>query len=83
MLLFETLKIKKSDFLNSNTCQCSRLYGNHPFAGASDDMSLERSKKYIGSLNLFDAISQVELIDSRLQIQCYDLDSVQIVRASF
>ena len=28
MLLFETLKIKKSDFLNSNTCFCSRLYGS-------------------------------------------------------
>ena len=27
MLLFETLKIKKSDFLNSNTCFYSRLYG--------------------------------------------------------
>ena len=29
MLLFETLKIKKTDFLNSNTCWCSQLYGNH------------------------------------------------------
>ena len=28
MLVFETLKNKKSDFLNSNTCFCSRLYGN-------------------------------------------------------
>ena len=27
MLVFETLKNKKSDFLNSNTCQYSRLYG--------------------------------------------------------
>ena len=27
MLLFETLKFKKSDFLNSNTCFYSRLYG--------------------------------------------------------
>ena len=26
MLVFETLKNKKSDFLNSNTCFCSRLY---------------------------------------------------------
>ena len=28
MLVFETLKNKKSSFLNSNTCFCSRLYGN-------------------------------------------------------
>ena len=28
MLVFETLKNKKSDFLNSNTCQCSRLYSS-------------------------------------------------------
>ena len=28
MLVFETLKNKKSDFLNSNTCFCSQLYGN-------------------------------------------------------
>ena len=27
MLVFETLKNKKSHFLNSNTCQCSQLYG--------------------------------------------------------
>ena len=27
MLVFETLKNKKSDFLNSNTCFCSPLYG--------------------------------------------------------
>ena len=27
MLVFETLKNKNSDFLNSNTCSCSRLYG--------------------------------------------------------
>ena len=27
MLLFETLKNQKSDFLNSNTCFCLRLYG--------------------------------------------------------
>ena len=27
MLVFETLKNKKSDFLNSNTCFCSQLYG--------------------------------------------------------
>ena len=27
MLVFETLKNKKSDFLNSNTCSYSRLYG--------------------------------------------------------
>ena len=26
MLLIETLKSKISDFLNSNTCFCSRLY---------------------------------------------------------
>ena len=26
MLLFETLKNQKSDFLNSNTCFCSRLF---------------------------------------------------------
>ena len=31
MLLFETLKIKKSDFLNSNTCFYSRLYGMYFF----------------------------------------------------
>ena len=30
MLVFETLKNKKSDFLNSNTCSYSRLYGS-PF----------------------------------------------------
>jgi hypothetical protein len=28
MLVFETLKNKISDFLNSNTCFCSRLYGS-------------------------------------------------------
>ena len=28
MLVFKTLKNKKSDFLNRNTCQCSRLYGS-------------------------------------------------------
>ena len=28
MLVFKTLKNNKSDFLISNTCQCSRLYGN-------------------------------------------------------
>ena len=27
MLVFETLKNKESDFLNSNTCFYSRLYG--------------------------------------------------------
>ena len=27
MLPFETLKIKKSDYLNSNTCFCLQLYG--------------------------------------------------------
>ena len=27
-LVFETLKNRKSDFLNSKTCFCSRLYGN-------------------------------------------------------
>ena len=31
MLVFETLKNKKSDFLNSNTCFCSRLYGRITF----------------------------------------------------
>jgi hypothetical protein len=32
MLVFETLKNKKSDFLNSNTCFCSRLYSTYfPF----------------------------------------------------
>ena len=31
MLVCETLKNKKSDFLNSNTCQCSRLYGTNYF----------------------------------------------------
>jgi hypothetical protein len=31
MLVFETLKNKKSDFLNSNTCFCSRLYGRFFF----------------------------------------------------
>ena len=28
MLVFETLKNKKSDFLNSNTCFCLQLYGS-------------------------------------------------------
>ena len=31
MLLIETLKSKISDFLNSNTCVCSQLYGKYFF----------------------------------------------------
>ena len=39
MLLFETLKIKKSDFLNSNTCFYSRLYGIRGYVSTSEQIS--------------------------------------------
>ena len=35
MLLIETLKSKISDFLNSNTCFCSQLYGKYFFSELS------------------------------------------------
>ena len=44
MLLFETLKIKKSDFLNSNTCFYSQLYGT--FLGLFCLSVWMTSKKY-------------------------------------
>ena len=39
MLLFKTLKIKKSDFLNSNTCFYSRLYGIRGYVSTSEQIS--------------------------------------------
>ena len=40
MLVFETLKNKISHFLNSNTCFCSRLYGNcEPYHAFTNDIT--------------------------------------------
>ena len=40
MLVFKTLKNKKSDFLNSNTCSYSRLYGTYVHTLNSNDFKL-------------------------------------------
>ena len=39
MLLFETLKNQKFDFLNSNTCFCSRLYGSTNYPMSDNNLS--------------------------------------------
>ena len=63
LLLFETLKIKKSDFLNNKTCFFSRLYSKWRVISAQQWV---RKKAAIGGWQLYLWLSHYKYCDIKL-----------------